>query len=65
MKKSEKKVAAQELPGRVLGRVLAEELGLVRGGFGVIIAAATGTKTVQDNGNLDFTGGRPGQSDGD
>ncbi|MCY1073576.1 hypothetical protein [Archangium lansingense] len=65
MKKSEKKVAVQELPGRVLGRVLAEELGLVRGGHGIQIAAATGTRTVQDNGNLDFTGGRPGQSDGD
>lgn len=65
MKKTEKKVAEQKLPGRVLGRVLAEELGLVRGGQGVMIASATGTKTVQDNGNLDFTGGRPGQSDGD
>lgn len=65
MKKTEKKVAVRELPGRVLGRVLAEELGFVRGGVGVQLASATGTKTVQDNGNLDFTGGRPGQSDGD
>lgn len=52
--------------GRVLGRVLAEELGLVRGGQELAsLASATGTKTVQDNGNLDFTGGRPGQADGD
>ena len=65
MKKTEKKVVVQKLAGRVLGRVLAEELGHVRGGVGVQLASATGTKTVQDNGNLDFTGGRPGQSDGD
>jgi hypothetical protein len=65
MKKTEKKVAVQKLPGRVLGRVLAEELGQVRGGQGVMLASATGTKTVQDSGNLDFTGGRLGQADGD
>lgn len=65
MKKTEKKVAVRELPGRVLGRVLAEELGFVRGGLGVQLAAATGTQTAQENGNRDFTGGRAGQSDGD
>jgi hypothetical protein len=65
MKKAEKQVA-ERMRGRVLGRVLAEELGQVRGGVGgSLILAATGTKTVQDNGNLDFTGGRLGQSDGD
>jgi hypothetical protein len=65
MKKAEKQVS-EKMRGRVLGRVLAEELGQVRGGVGAaLLLAATGTKTVQDNGNLDFTGGRPGQSDGD
>lgn len=66
MKKAEKKTVEQ-MPGRVLGRVLAEELGAVRGGFSgsVVLAEATGTGTVQDNGNKDFTGGRLGQSDGD
>lgn len=67
MKKAEKKVAETKLAGRVLGRVLAEELGHVRGGYvgSVPLADATASKTVQDNGNLDFTGGRPGQTDGD
>jgi hypothetical protein len=67
MKKAEKKAVETRMQGRVLGRVLAEELGHVRGGYGgsVPLADATGTKTVQDNGNLDFTGGRLGQSDGD
>ena len=64
MKKAEKREAQGE--GRVLGRVLAEELGLVRGGVGLPgLASATGTQTMQENGNRDFTGGRPGQSDGD
>jgi hypothetical protein len=65
MKKAEKQIV-EKLQGRVLGRVLAEELGQVRGGVSAsLVLAATGTKTVQDNGNLDFTGGRLGQSDGD
>lgn len=64
MKKADKR--QEQVAGRVLGRVLAEELGEVRGGLGLPgLASATGTKTVQDNGNLDFTGGRAGQSDGD
>jgi len=64
MKKAEKREA--RVAGRVLGRVLAEELGAVRGGQGApVLSGATGTGTVQDNGNKDFTGGRPGQSDGD
>lgn len=67
MKKAEKQGLETKRAGRVLGRVLAEELGEVRGGFkgSVVLADATGTGTVQDNGNLDFTGGRAGQSDGD
>jgi hypothetical protein len=66
MKKAEKKVPESKMTGRVLGRVLAEELGEVRGGYsGAVLVDATGTGTVQDNGNLDFTGGRPGQTDGD
>jgi hypothetical protein len=66
MKKAQKQGAETKLAGRVLGRVLAEELGEVRGGFsGAQLALATGTGTVQENGNRDFTGGRPGQSDGD
>jgi len=66
MKKAEKQVAETKRSGRVLGRVLAEELGQVRGGYSAsLVLAATGTKTVQDNGNLDLTGGRAGQSDGD
>jgi hypothetical protein len=65
MKKATKQLA-ETMQGRVLGRVLAEELGQVRGGVGAsLVLAATGTRTVQDNGNLDFTGGRLGQSDGD
>lgn len=67
MKQPEKKTVETRMSGRVLGRVLAEELGQVRGGYSgsVFLTDATGTKTVQDNGNLDFTGGRLGQSDGD
>jgi hypothetical protein len=66
MKKAQKQGAELKLAGRVLGRVLAEELGEVRGGFsGSVVAVATGTGTVQENGNRDFTGGRLGQSDGD
>lgn len=66
MKKAEKKAAEMKRAGRVLGRVLAEELGEVRGGYsGAVVALATGTGTVQDNGNKDFTGGRLSQSDGD
>ncbi|PTL83044.1 hypothetical protein [Vitiosangium sp. GDMCC 1.1324] len=64
MKKAEKK-AVETMPGRVLGRVLAEELEQARGGYSPPLLGATGSKTVQDNGNLDFTGGRPGQTDGD
>jgi hypothetical protein len=51
-------------PGRVLGRVLAEELEEVRGGFAPIVGATAG-QTVSSNGHLDLTGGRPEQTDGD
>lgn len=63
MKKSKtKKDGGQQ--GRVLGRVLAEELEQVRGGFAPV-AGATAGKTVSPNGHLDLTGGRPEQTDGD
>jgi hypothetical protein len=66
MKKAQKQGAEMKRAGRVLGRVLAEELGEVRGGVSAsLVAIATGTGTVQENGNRDFTGGRLGQSDGD
>ncbi|MDY7225631.1 hypothetical protein [Hyalangium rubrum] len=52
-------------PGRVLGRVLAEELEQVRGGTGLPLADATAGQTVDPHGHLDLTGGRRGQTDGD
>lgn len=65
MKRSELK-RNEGHPGRVLGRVLAEELEHVRGGFpGGVIAEATGGRTRDPHGHPDLTGGSPDQSDGD
>lgn len=63
MKKSELK-GNEKQPGRVLGRVLAEELEQVRGGYFMPVIA-TGTTTRDAHGHLDLTGGRADQSDGD
>jgi hypothetical protein len=63
MKKMDAKVE-QKQPGRVLGRVLAEELEQVRGGLAFLVDATAG-QTVDPHGHLDLTGGRLGQTDGD
>jgi hypothetical protein len=53
-------------PGRVLGRVLAEELEHVRGGYpSALLLPATGGRTVNPNGHPDLTGGSADQTDGD
>jgi hypothetical protein len=64
MKKVGAKMDAKQHPGRVLGRVLAEELEQVRGGAGPLVDATAG-QTVDPHGHLDLTGGRRGQTDGD
>jgi hypothetical protein len=63
MKKAETKRDGRH-SGRVLGRVLAEELEQVRGGYPAPVLA-TGTETVDPHGHKDLTGGRRGQTDGD
>jgi hypothetical protein len=63
MKDPESKRSAVQ--GRVLGRVLAEELEEVRGGYAAPVLGATAGQTVSSNGHLDLTGGRPEQTDGD
>jgi hypothetical protein len=63
MKKIESKQGGKQ-PGRVLGRLLAEELEAVRGGFAVL-ADATGGRTKDPHGHPDLTGGSPDQTDGD
>jgi hypothetical protein len=64
MKKMEMKQVEGKQPGRVLGRVLAEELEQVRGGFPGLLQA-TGGRTVDPHGHPDLTGGSAGQTDGD
>jgi hypothetical protein len=64
MKKLEMKRVEGRQPGRVLGRVLAEELEQVCGGFPRPLQA-TGTETVDPHGHPDLTGGSAGQTDGD
>ncbi|WP_224369729.1 hypothetical protein [Hyalangium versicolor] len=65
MKKSELKAEGKQ-PGRVLGRVLAEELECVRGGYpGLVVAQATGGRTRDPHGHPDLTGGSADQTDGD
>jgi hypothetical protein len=64
MKRSEVK-RNEGQPGRVLGRVLAEELEHVCGGFSAPIAEATGGRTRDPHGHPDLTGGSQDQSDGD
>jgi hypothetical protein len=63
MKKIETKRDERQ-PGRVLGRVLAEELEQVRGGYRGLVQA-TGGPTRDPHGHPDLTGGSPGQTDGD
>jgi len=63
MKKIETK-RDERHPGRVLGRVLAEELEHVRGGYPGLLAA-TGGRTVDPHGHPDLTGGSADQTDGD
>ncbi|WP_224247804.1 hypothetical protein [Hyalangium gracile] len=65
MKKLEMQTGTRQ-PGRVLGRVLAEELEQVRGGYlGPVLAEATAGRTRDPHGHPDLTGGSPGQTDGD
>lgn len=66
MKKSEQQVE-QKQPGRVLGRLLAEELEAVRGGYGGLapLEGATGGRTRDPHGHPDLTGGSADQTDGD
>jgi hypothetical protein len=65
MKKTETQRDGKQ-QGRVLGRVLAEELAQVWGGYPRPVAGdATAGQTVDPHGHLDLTGGRPGQTDGD
>ncbi|MBN1204233.1 MAG: hypothetical protein JXB05_04845 [Myxococcaceae bacterium] len=63
MKKAELKREGQ-YPGRVLGRLLAEELEAVRGGLPGLVQA-TGGRTKDEHGHPDLTGGSAGQTDGD
>lgn len=65
MKKIETKQEGTH-PGRVLGRVLAEELEQVRGGYpGLVLPVATGGRTQNPHGHPDLTGGSADQTDGD
>jgi hypothetical protein len=65
MKKMAMSKAEGKQPGRVLGRVLAEELEQVRGGFPGLVLPATGGRTVDPHGHPDLTGGSRDQTDGD
>ncbi|MFL5344419.1 MAG: hypothetical protein ACJ8AT_06485 [Hyalangium sp.] len=65
MKKIEMKQQSNQ-PGRVLGRVLAEELEQVRGGYpALVLPDATAGRTRDPHGHPDLTGGSADQSDGD
>jgi hypothetical protein len=66
MKKAEMKLDGRQ-PGRVLGRVLADELEYVRGGYAgsELIADATAGRTKTPRGVPDLTGGSHDQTDGD